>query len=75
MKVHYEPMPNRVPGPYTVWLIDDPPLPWLQSLAEYADHADRAMESVSPNIAGRLLLVADLAQALGLALGILEEVA
>jgi hypothetical protein len=75
MKVHYGPMPNRVTGPYTVWLIDDPPLPWLQSLAEYADHADRAMESVSPNIAGRLLLVADLAQALGLALGMLEGVA
>ena len=75
MKVRYEPMPNRVPGPYTVWLIDDPPLPWLQSLAEYADHADRAMELASPNMAGRLLLVADLAQALGLALGMLEGVA
>jgi hypothetical protein len=75
MKVRYKPLPNRVPGPYTVWLIYDPPLPWLQSLAEYTDHTDRAMESASPNMAGRPPLVADLAQALGLALGMLEGVA
>jgi hypothetical protein len=45
----------------------------LQVRAE--QRADRAMESTSPNLAGRLLLVADPAQALGLALGMLEGVA
>jgi hypothetical protein len=75
MTIRYEPMPNRVPCPYTVWLIDDPPLPWLQSLTEYADHADRAMELASPNMASRLLRVADPAQASGLAPGMPEGVA
>ena len=155
MKIHYEPMPNRVPGVYTVWLIDGTPLPWLvgynragddgrwvsrrrddgepiprfprrsdagafpavagglvqtrpsppsshrpgrrdrsagpggvgksrrielhgplrDELQVHADHANRAMVSASPNMAGRLLHVADLAQALGLALGILAGVA
>ena len=37
--------------------------------------ADRAMGSASPNMAGRLLRVADVAQALGLALGMLEGIA
>ena len=45
----------------------------LQVHAEQRAH--RTMEWASPNMSGRLLLVADLAQALGLALGMLEGVA
>jgi hypothetical protein len=29
MKIQYEPMPNQVPGVYTVWLIDGTPRLWL----------------------------------------------
>ena len=154
MKIRYEPMPNRVPGVYAVWLIDGTPLPWLVGYSHATDdrrwvsrrrddgepipgfprqsdaaaflaaggmvqmppsppsshrpgrrdcsagpggvgmsrrielhgplrdqvqmhaeqRADRAMESANPNMAGRLLHVADLAQASGLALGMLEGV-
>jgi len=50
-----------------------PPRNELQVRAE--QRTDRAMESASPNMAGRLLVVAELAQALGLALGMPEGVA
>jgi hypothetical protein len=54
----------------------EPHRPLRDQLHVHAEQrADRAMESASPNMAGRLRLVADLAQALGLALGMLEGVA
>jgi hypothetical protein len=50
--------------------------PLCDQLTVHAEQrADRAMESASPNMAGRMLLGADLAQSLGLALGMLEGVA
>jgi hypothetical protein len=37
MKVHYQPMRDRVPGVFEVWLVDATPLPWLLGWIRDAD--------------------------------------
>ena len=49
--------------------------PLIPTNIAFLDHADRAMELASPNMASRLLRVADPAQASGLAPGMPEGVA